>query len=134
MRVDINNLMTISSFKKAKNISYNTVKKAIDEQRLAILTIDGYDFIVINKRAAEFQPERRYRGFNFYGIEVKPPVYYDTDKLLNKKSYATLKKVAVMTVSRWVKNKQIDVVTIDGYEFIVVNNKSASIHSDRYFN
>lgn len=133
MRIDINNLLTVASFAKAKNIARNTVKAAIRNNRLAVIQVDDIEFIVINKTSANYQPERIKRNYNFVKLEIKPPIHYESDKLLRQRTFAKLKKVTAVTVNRWIKGNRIDTVTIDGVEFVLINEKSASIHSDNFF-
>ena len=58
MKININDLLTVSSFAKLKEISRQHIYRLIDNHELTMIEIDGVKFILLDEKAADFVRKR----------------------------------------------------------------------------
>lgn len=59
MKINIENLMTISNYAKLKNLSRQHVYRLIENEELTLVKIDGISFIYMDDKAKDFIKKRR---------------------------------------------------------------------------
>ena len=59
MKININDLITISNYAKLKNLSRQHVYRLIESEELTLVKIDGISFIYMDDKAKDFIKKRR---------------------------------------------------------------------------
>lgn len=59
MKINIENLITISNYAKLKNLSRQHVYRLIENGELTLVKIDGISFIYMDEKANDFIKKRR---------------------------------------------------------------------------
>jgi len=59
MKININNLITVTNFANKKNLSRQHVYRLAENEELTLIKIDNVAFILLDKKANEFERKRK---------------------------------------------------------------------------